>query len=434
MDALFDRLVADSLERALPVPTRRDVALPGLPGKVDVVVGMRRTGKTWFLFQRLAELLAAGDPREAFLYLNFEDERFMPLTAADLGRVPDAFYRREPALKERRCHFLFDEIQAVPGWERFVRRLLDTENVHLTLTGSSARLLGREIATSLRGRALTTEVFPFSFREALRHEGIEAPTAAPGAKTRALLQNRLERYLRVGGFPEVQGVEPELAARVLQSYLDVVILRDVVERYAVASVPALRALIRHAMNAPATLFSVNRFYNDLRSQGVPCSKNTLHELLAHLEDAFLLFPVPIYTRSERTRQDNPRKLYAIDTGLVEACRRQVGPDRGHALENAVFVHLRRMGSEVAYYRTSTGREVDFVVTPRTGAPKLVQVSADVSDASTRERELTALREAMSETGIGEASLVTGGEAGLDEIREPGVRAVPAWQWLLEDGR
>jgi predicted AAA+ superfamily ATPase len=434
MDALFDRLIADSLERALPSPTQRDVTLPGLPGKIDVVVGMRRTGKTWFLFQHMAELLGAGVPREALLYLNFEDERWLPLTTADLGRVPDAFFRRQPGLRERTCHFLLDEIQGVPGWERFVRRLLDTENVQLTLTGSSARLLGREIATELRGRALACEVFPFSFREALRHEGLEAPTQPPGAKARALLENRLERYLRAGGFPEVQGVEPELAARILQDYLDAVILRDVVERHGVASVSALRALIRHAMNAPATLFSVNRFYNDLRSQGVACGKNTLHELLAHLEDAYLLFPVPIHARSERTRQVNPRKLYAVDTGLVQACRRQAVPDRGHLLENAVFVHLRRQGLELAYYRTSSGREVDFVVTPRTGAPSLVQVSADLSEAATREREVAALREAMTETGLGEAVLVTQGEAGMNEIREPGVRVVVAWQWLLEDGR
>jgi len=186
------------------------------------------------------------------LYVNFDDERLQPLTGGDLHRVVDAYYRLYPERRAATAHLFFDEIQNIPGWEPFVRRLLDTEQVQVCLTGSSAKLLSREIATSLRGRSLSTEIFPFSFAEALAHQGVAPPTAGrrPGAKARSLLENRLRSYLFTGGFPEVQGIEAPLRIRILQEYVDVVILRDVAERHAVANLPPLRALIRHHGRAP----------------------------------------------------------------------------------------------------------------------------------------------------------------------------------------
>jgi len=154
--AVIEALIADFQEREIPRVTPRSLSLPSLPGKADVVVGMRRSGKTWFLYQLIGDLLARGIDRSRLLYLNFEDERLLPLQTTDLSRIPDAFYRRFPASREHPCWFFFDEIQNVPGWETFVRRLLDTEKISLVLTGSSARLLNREIATSLRGRSLAT--------------------------------------------------------------------------------------------------------------------------------------------------------------------------------------------------------------------------------------------------------------------------------------
>ena len=251
-----------------------------------------------------------------------QDERLLPLQAADLQRIPDTFFRRYPSLHGKPCWFFFDEIQNIPGWERFVRRLLDAGFIRLCVTGSSSRLLSREIATSLRGRSLATEVFPFSFAESLDHQGIGIEEGRlPGARKRALLANRFRTYLEEGGFPEVQGLEAEHRIRILQDYLDVVILRDVVERHQATGTAALRYMIRHLINAAGTLFSVHKFYNDIKSQGIAVSKNTLHDYLQHLADAFLFFPVSLHTGSERARMVNPRKVYAIDTGLVRACSR-----------------------------------------------------------------------------------------------------------------
>ncbi len=431
MDELFERVISDFHERDLPRLTSRDAALPWLLRKIDAVVGMRRSGKTWFLFQIAAERIAAGQPRESVLYLNFEDERLHPIDVRDLGRMVDAYYRLYPFMRSQQCTMLLDEIQIVPGWERFARRITDTENAHLCVSGSSAKLLSREIATSLRGRAIATEIFPFSFAEALRHQGISAPNPRRvGAAARARLENRLKAYLVEGGFPEAQGLDARLRRRILQDYVDVAMLRDVLERHGITNPVPLRHLIRHLLHSPAGLFSVNKFYGDLRSRGVAVAKNKLHELLDHLTDAFLFFTVPIHAASERARQVNPRKVYAVDTGMVHAVARSPNPQWGHLLETFAFLHLRRLGGHIDYYRTARGHEVDFAVVDEEGRRSLVQVCADLSDRSTRDREMSALGEAMQEQGLDRGTVVTLHEESSLELDAGRVAIVPAWQWAL----
>lgn len=432
MDAILEQLIADFHERPLPPLTRRHAKLPWLPGKIDTVIGMRRSGKTWFLFEVMADLLAKGTPKESLLYLNFEDERLLPMTVSELHKIPDVYFRMYPALKDRSCAFFFDEIQNISGWERFTRRLLDTENVHITLTGSSAKLLSKEIATGLRGRSIATEIFPFSFTEALEHAGIESKAERrPGAKRRALLENRARAYLLEGGFPEVQGVDGGYRVRILQDYLDVVILRDLVERHGVSGVVPLRFMIRHLLNNVGGFFSVNKFHNDLKSQGIPCGKNTLHEYLDHLSDAYLFFQVHTHTRSERARMVNPRKIYAVDTGLAVACSHSPLTDWGHLLENLVYLELRRPGGlTIEYYKTAGGREVDFIVTDDKGDEELIQVCADIGNPPTRERELKALFEAMGERRLNRGTIVTLTDEERLETDFGRIDIVPAWSWIM----
>ncbi len=431
METLIEQLIADFHERNLPDFTRRRVQLPMLAHKIDSVVGMRRSGKTWFLYQVISDLLSDRQPKQSILYLNLEDERLLPMKASELQQIPDVFYRRYPGMRDRTCSFFFDEIQNIPGWERFVRRLLDTENVRICITGSSAKLLSREIATSLRGRSIATEIFPFSFAEALEHQGIEAgEDPRPGARKRALLENRYRAYLLEGGFPEVQQIHDEYRIRILQDYLNVVILRDLVERYRIAGTVALRYLIRHLINSAAALFSVNKFYNDLRSQGIAGSKNTLHQYLQNLADACLFFQVQIHAQSERARMVNPRKIYAIDTGMVRACSRRVHPDWGRLLENHVYLEIRRKYDLIEYYRTRAGREVDFIVTDQQGRKFLIQAAADMQNAATRNRELKALDEALNECGLDRAIVVTLDQDEKLKTDHGQVEIVPAWRWCL----
>jgi uncharacterized protein len=429
MKDVVDYLIDDFHERALPELIPREKAMPHLPGKAGVVVGMRRAGKTWFCYQHMKELLNEGIVKERLLYLNFEDDRLLPFSAGGFQTILDTFYRKFPSFKSVECFYFFDEIQRIQGWETFVRRVLDTERIRLHITGSSSKLLSSEIASALRGRSLTTEIFPFSFNEFLTFQGEDrGKKARYGSRKRASLQHLAGLYMETGGFPEVQSLETPLRHEVLRNYLDVVILRDVVERHGVSNVEALRSLIRQAISAPGGRFSVNRFYNTMKSRGISCTKNSLYDYLEYLTDAFIIYQVPIYTRSEKVRQVNPRKIYAIDTGLVRAMSHRMTRDDGVLLENLVFTHLRRHGISPAYYLTSAGTEVDFVFhTPTEGEPQLVQVCWDLSDSKTRNREVESLLQVMRELGSSRGTIVTW----LDEDSPGnGIDVVPAWKWLL----
>ncbi len=351
MREVLRQKMLDGLTSPPPPLTRRDVRLPEVPGKALAVVGVRRSGKTTFLWQCLADRLQAGTPREALLLLSLEDDRLAGLSAADLAWLVEEYFRSQPGIRDARtATFFLDEIQSVLGWETFARRLVDTERVSLFLSGSSARLLSREVATSMRGRALEVLVHPFSFREALRHlrEEPDAPWDRLPKARRSALDGRLRRYLAHGGFPETLGVEERHRAALLRSYVDVVVLRDVIERHAVSNPLALRWMQRHLLANPAGLFSVQKCYDALRSQGIPASKDSLHAYLGYLEDAFLVRTVSIHTASERQRMVNPRKAYPVDPGLIPLYERAGRSNLGHALETAVFLELERRGYEAAY--------------------------------------------------------------------------------------
>ncbi|MCS7300995.1 MAG: ATP-binding protein, partial [Fimbriimonadales bacterium] len=293
--------VVEGTTRPVPVFTLRDARVPDVPNKAFAVIGMRRAGKTTFLWQVAQQRLSRGMPREHILYFNFEDERLLDMRVQDLQLIVETYYQLYPQAREQtQTLFLLDEIQRVAGWETFARRLLDTESVALFLSGSSARMLAYELGTSMRGRALPIVIYPFSFRECLRHLGEEPDRAYARLRKaeRTALQSRLMQYLREGGFPEAVGLELIDRRELLSSYVDGVILRDVVERYQVNNLNVLRRLVRQLLSNPGAPFSVNKFFNDLRSQGFSVSKDTLHAMLGYLEDAFLVQSVPYFAYSQ----------------------------------------------------------------------------------------------------------------------------------------
>lgn len=379
--------------------TRRDVRIPRVPGRAVAVIGMRRAGKTSCLWQIVADRVASGTPRAGILFFNFEDERLGGFSMADLSVLAEEYYRQNPEWRDaRRALWLLDEVQLVPGWERFARRVLDTEQVELFLSGSSANLLSREVATSMRGRAMATVVYPFSFREYLRHHGREpeGPADRLPKAVRSALQKDLRTYLRAGGFPEAQDLSHRDRLDLLQTHVDVTLLRDVVERHSIASPSALRWMTRQLLGNPAGAFSVHRFYKDLKAQRTPVSKDSLHEYLDHLEDAFLLHTIPVATTSERRRMVNPRKAFPVDPGLIPVFDRSGRENVGHALETVVLLVLKRRGADVSYVKTDSGFEVDFLARFPDGTEQLLQVCADITSAETLDREARALTEAARE--------------------------------------
>lgn len=432
MRDLIRQKIVDSLTAAPPALTRRDVRLPAVLGRAVAVIGIRRAGKTTFLWQVLGDRLRQGTPREGMLYFNFEDERLAGMAAGDLHLVVEEYYRLQPHWRDRRrALFLLDEIQNVSGWERFVRRLLDTEKVEVLFSGSSARLLSREVATSMRGRSMETVVHPFSFREYLRHHGQEPSQPAdrlPKA-ARSAVERALREYLVCGGFPEAQGIAERDRFELLKGCVDIVLLRDVIERHAVSNPPALRWMARHLLANAGGAFSVHKFHGDLRSQQIPVAKDTLHAYLAHLEDAFLIRTVSLAGESERRRMVNPRKVYPIDPGLIAVFERSAQENVGHALETCVLLELERRGAEVAYVRTRNGLEVDFLARYFDRREELIQVCADLDNAQTREREVRALQAAAVEHPRASLHLITLTPESASGIPDR-VAVHPAAVWLL----
>lgn len=427
--------LAESLAAVPPPLTRRDIRVPGVPGKAFAVIGVRRGGKTSFLRQCQSDRLADGRSPESQLLVSLEDERLADLTVADLGWLLDEHGRQYPGLRESgTVTFYLDEVQTVPGWEGLVRRLVDARGVELFVSGSSARLVSREVATSLRGRAMEILVFPFSFREALRCANAEPakPWNRLRPAERVALDHRLRRYLVEGGFPEAQDIEPRDRAALLAGYVDVVVLRDVIDRHAVSNPLALRWLQRQLLANPGGTFSVKKHYDALRSQGVAVGKDTLHEYLAFLEDSFLVRTVAMHSASERQRMVNPRKAYPVDTGLIALYERTGREHQGRALETAVLLELERRGYEVSYVRTDEGWAVDFLAHRAGETPLLIQVCLETGDDATWTREVRALEAAKAVHKAARPFLITLDAALPSKALPKVVTWVPAVRWLLED--
>ncbi len=425
----LEELLSEFYGHDFPAFVPRQLYYPVIPHKTTVIMGMRRTGKTWLCYQKMQELVDSGIAKNRLLYLNFEDDRLFDFTVGDFRTILDVYYARFPENKNCLCYFFFDEIQMVKDWERFIRRLIDTENVQIALTGSSSRLLSTEIASSMRGRTAQCEVFPYSFKEYLCASGLlpEIPKY-PTSGDRAKIRKGMKDYFLRGGFPETIHYTERDRQDTLQSYIDAVLFRDVVERYRISNITLLRHLIYAVLGSPSQKFSVNRFYNTMQSKGIRGGKNDLYLYLDYLTDAYFFFPVSIHTESERVRQTNPNKIYTIDTGILRTCLFNRDKNNGAMLENLVFEHLRRNRIQTEYVDTSDGYEIDFLTMNREGRKTLIQVSYDVSDEQTINRECHALNSAGDSLQIENRIIVSWDD---EKELDHNIKVVPVWKFLLD---
>lgn len=235
----------------------------------------------------------------------------------------------------------------------------------------------------------------------------------------------------MGGFPEAQRLGPADRGQLLQDYVDVAMLRDVIERHGVSNPVGLRWLVRHLLGNAGALFSVEKFHAALKSQGIAIGRDTVHQLLAYLEDCFLVRTVSMESQSERQRMVNPRKAYPSDSGLIPWFDRSGRSNLGHALETAVLVELERRRCVVTYVRTAEGHEVDFLARNPEGDMDLIQVCADASDPEVSHRELRALEGADRTFPRANKRLLTLTRDGAPSETPPGITVQPAYQWMLE---
>jgi len=423
-------LILDFQESRLATGVPRRLQIKAVPGKAAVCIGVRRSGKSTYLFQVITRLRSRGVPRQNILYLNFFDDRLHALRQENLGLILEAYYGLYPEKKNTETVYcFFDEIQAAPGWEPFVDRVLRTEQCEVYLTGSSARMLSKEIATQMRGRALAWELFPFSFREFLDAKGIES-AGTLSTKKRLLVQKAFADYWERGGFPEVAGLSRPLRIKIHQEYFHTILFRDLVERHDIAHPKAVTDLARWLVDNTASLYSVNRLTGYLKSLGHKAPKSAVADYLEWFEDAYFLFTVRLFDASLARSNTNPKKVYCVDHALVTSVSSGILVNAGHLLENLVFTALRRLHPTIYYYKTKTGREVDFVVPLRGRERLLVQVCESLADPQTRKRETTAIEEAMTELGLTTGTIVSRSESGQIKTGSGIIEVVPAWRFLL----
>lgn len=429
MVAVLKEIILDFQDIGLETGVPRRVKVTPVVGKATVCIGVRRCGKSTFMFQFIKRLLESGVPRQNVLYLNFFDDRLHGLQRDGLGAILEAYFSLYPEKKNtEKVYCFFDEIQVISGWEPFVDRLMRTEKCEVFITGSSAQMLSREIATQMRGRALSWEMFPFSFREFLDFKGIDG-RGPFSTKQRLMVQKAFEEYWDSGGFPEVAGLPRSLRIKIHQEYFNAVLFRDLVERHDISHPRAVADLAHRLVDNTASLYSVNSLTGYLKSLGHNAPKSAVSDYIEWFEDAYFLFTVRIFDSSLARANAKPKKVYCVDHSLVTSVSSGILVNSGHLLENLVFTALRRVTSEIFYFKSKGGREVDFIARYQ-GNRLLVQVCESLHDRQTRAREVSALVEAMAELRLTSGIIVTRNEEERIELESGGIDVVPVWRFLL----
>ena len=423
---LWGNIIKDFQKRRYPDIVQRDIHYPlDIPlDRAVVLSGPRRSGKTYLMYLGIKELLARKENKNSILYVNFEDSRLVGAVSQDLNTLLEVFFEIYPDRNEKTWVFL-DEIQVIPDWERFVRTLVDMENVNVFVTGSSSRLMSKEIATSMRGRSLTYNVYPFSFAEVLKAGKLEYEEYLSSAQMGEIIQ-KLEDYVRYGGFPETVRYREEWD-RILSEIVDVTIFRDIVERYDVKNIKMLKLFLNAIFNSKE--FSIHKFYNFLKSQGYKVSKNTLYTYFGYFEDSFIVFPLKRFSYSYKNIESSISKMYLVDNGLLSL---QGIRDYGRLIENIVFIELkRRSKGDLFYYKSTSGREIDFIIKEGKKVSELIQVCYTLDDFVTKEREVKALLQGSEELRCDNLLIITWDYEAVEIVSGKNVRYVSLCKWLLD---
>jgi uncharacterized protein len=429
MKSRISKLIEDFHKREWPAPFPMDQKIPRINGNAEAIVGMRSPGRISCCYQKMSELINEGLRKEEILYLNFSDHRLFEFETKNLQEIIDVYYSKYPHCKNSQCHFFFDNIQQVEHWELFIRRLLNTENVKVYLTGTSSIMLGRHFGVDRDRHNKPIEVFPFSFKEFLKfHQLFNKEPKIFNTQTRTILRNAIADYLEIGGFREVQSMDSHTRIKTLQGYIDTVILKDIIERYNVSNLKVLKLLVRSIMNSIGKKFSINNFYNTMKRMSIKCTKNSLYDYLDYMAEAYVFFKVPLHSPSKKARQINPVKIYTIDTGVINAMTFRLSNDYASLLENMVYMHLRRRGDTIKYIKTTNDREISFLTTQKeSGEKELIQVCWDLNNIKTLKREIKNMQRTLQQYESLTGTIVTWDEEFelFDEIR-----ILPVWKWLL----
>ncbi len=471
----YSSLVKESLEFAFPHPVARDEIIPTLPepdlfNLVHIVTGVRRCGKTFYLFQKIHQLLDKGVPREFIFYFNFADARLAPVSETVLMDVIDEHYRQVPQARIDGAYLFLDEVQECPDWQSACQRIAEHERATLVVTGSSSKLTSDEIATQFRGRSYSHEMMPLSFREFCTFQDVEVPdiseaseasvsgaseaSASEVSEASAICnvtdvafspqsvthyEALYDRYLTEGGFPGVQNLRMSEQIELLQGYVRDVVARDVAERFGREDISLANQYALYVLRNTACELSINNMVEHLQKAGFKVYWNKVRHLDEIFQQAFLYYPLSEYTTALKVTSNVTPKVYAVDQGMVYATARANQQDVGKRFETAVFLEIkrrmagRRTDSVTSYnVPSSQGSKVDFLIGDASFVQPyaLVQVCASMAQEKARHRELRSLDQAMDQTGLHEGFVIALREEETIPVTNGIVNVVPAWKWAL----
>ena len=408
----------------------REEHLPLHAEQIITIPGVRRSGKSSKMKLVINDLVKAGVSPQNILWMGFDDERLADMSQQDLNEILEAYRELYPTTPLSEVYMFFDELQLIEGWELFVMRIHKSYCKHIYISGSNAKMLSQEIATSLRGWALEYRTYPLSFAEYCHFLAI--PTERLNEQQTTQLRLAWDDYNRYGGFPEVV-LTPDrlLRDKLLQTYYNAMLFRDLVERHSISSIGVLRYFIKRIMNNVTKPTSINSLYNDIRSQGLKISKDELYKWADYLCESFMFIRIPRYTPSLIAEETGLKKYYFIDNGMRQNILLPHSQDEGKLLESSVLLHLcRRCGEleKVTYFLKE--KECDFVLQHEDIVLQLIQVCWQMEDAETRAREIAGLLEARKVTHCDNLYIITHHQE--ETIEQDGwtIHVVPAWKWML----
>lgn len=369
--------------------------LPVLQSHALIVSGIRRCGKSTLLKQLLEK------EQEKVLFLNFDDPRLSNFELSDFELLDEIIENKKYEI------LFFDEIQVVTGWELYIRQKLD-EGFRVAVTGSNASLLSRELGTKLTGRHINKELFPFSYREFLQFKSLEAN------------EKSFRKYTDAGGFPEfLKTNNPDVLSELFENILN----RDIIVRYGIRDAKLLRNLAVYLISNAGNLVTANKLTQPLGAKNA----STVLDYFSFLEDTYLLSFMPKFSYSLKIQMVNPKKVYVIDSGLLQVASNSFTDDKGHILENMVFCELRRKRKTVFYFNEN-GAECDFTVMQKDKFEQVIQVCYELT-AENREREIKGLNAAMDFFKTDNGIILTFNQRDAYIHNGKRIEIYPVWQWL-----
>lgn len=410
----------------------RDIELPINRKKIITIPGVRRCGKSTLMEIAINQLIRSGIAPEKILWVGFDDERLKNISAEDLEEVIMAYMEMFPDIPIKDVYMFFDEIQLIKDWEYFVLRVFKSYCKNIYVCGSNATMLSSELGSALRGYPLEYETYPLSFKEYCKFKNIDSSNIFL-EQNKAKLKNTFDSYSHGSSFPEIVLTESESERiKLLHGYFDAMILKDLVEHYKISNISIVRYFVKRIMANLSKPTSINAIYKDIKSQGLKINKDDLYCWADYVCSIFLFMRIPKYEKSLIKEQQSLYKYYCIDNGLRSAVLLPQSNDNGKKLENIVFLHLNRLllpFEKISYFQGDY--ECDFVIQNNDSVTRLIQVTWDMSENDTFEREIRGLLEASTATGCENLVIITHDDERIIERNNLQIRVLPAWKWALE---